>query len=439
MTFKTIYTTSGLASLAAAIASGVPIALVEMAVGDGNGNPVTPSASQTALVRELYRSTVNSVYQNADDPTRFTAELVVPATEGGFVMREVGVFDADGNLFAVGNLPETYKPEDTEGAFSDAIVRIEFVAANAGIITLIVDPNTTVASHSWVINNITAATVIPGGTTGQVLAKDSNADGDYVWQDPTVANVVVDMIEETQTLAAAQTAVTLATVTTNGLAVYIEGVRLRTDEWTAVDPTHLTLTASYPAGTKFVGVQNEPANTVVYPLARNLNLSDVPDKAVARTNLGVYSKAESDQLAPASAVQFFARSTAPSGWLKANGAAVSRVAYAVLFAAIGTTYGVGDGFNTFNLPDMRGEFARGWDDGRGVDAGRAMGSGQADAFKSHTHATNWQMADEGGIVNNRIGSGGPSLESAYFQLPTEAAGGSETRPRNVALLACIKY
>lgn len=90
-------------------------------------------------------------------------------------------------------------------------------------------------------------------------------------------------------------------------------------------------------------------------------------------------------MVPSGAVLYFSGRTAPAGWLKANGAAVSRTAYAALFAAIGTTYGAGDGRSTFNLPDLRGEFIRGWDDGRGVDAGRVFGSAQAHALQSHQH------------------------------------------------------
>ena len=90
-------------------------------------------------------------------------------------------------------------------------------------------------------------------------------------------------------------------------------------------------------------------------------------------------------MVPSGAVLYFSGRTAPAGWLKANGAAVSRTAYAALFAAIGTTYGAGDGRTTFNLPDLRGEFIRGWDDGRGVDAGRVFGSAQAHALQSHQH------------------------------------------------------
>ena len=85
---------------------------------------------------------------------------------------------------------------------------------------------------------------------------------------------------------------------------------------------------------------------------------------------------------PSGAVMYFAGQTAPSGWLKANGAAVSRTTYAALFAAIGTTYGAGDGRSTFNLPDLRAEFLRGWDDGRGIDSGRAFGSAQRDAIRN---------------------------------------------------------
>lgn len=137
-------------------------------------------------------------------------------------------------------------------------------------------------------------------------------------------------------------------------------------------------------------------------------------------------------------VAFFARATSPSGWLKANGAAVSRTTYAALFAAIGTTFGAGDGSTTFNLPDLRGEFLRGVDDGRGVDIGRGLGSYQADEIKSHTinvpnsgyegNVTgSWFYGERGNGNNNQ------AANTITYN------GGKETRPRNMALLACIKY
>jgi microcystin-dependent protein len=135
-------------------------------------------------------------------------------------------------------------------------------------------------------------------------------------------------------------------------------------------------------------------------------------------------------------VVFHAGATAPAGCLKANGAAISRTAYSALFAAIGTTFGAGDGSTTFNLPDLRGEFLRGFDDGRGVDIGRTLGSAQADGFKSHTHV---QTHTGTGTLASQIPAGGGSLVATASVLTTGSSGGAETRPRNVSLLACIKF
>lgn len=162
-------------------------------------------------------------------------------------------------------------------------------------------------------------------------------------------------------------------------------------------------------------------------------------------------------MVPSGTVLYFAGRTAPAGWLKANGAAISRTAYAALFAAIGTTYGAGDGRSTFNLPDLRGEFLRGWDDGRGVDPGRGFGFGQADAMRQHYHGIgyispnnddgafvvrNWTTAEQQNLqFINGNGNSAIRTLSASSNLSTtnaidESAG--ETRPRNVALLAIIK-
>lgn len=467
MTYRTLHTAYGLTQLAQAEAAGGTINLTHMAVGDGNGNPVEPGDEQTGLVRERYRATVNRVYQDPVNPNKFSAELVIPASEGGFVLREVGVFDANGSLFVVGNLPDTYKPADSEGAFSDTVVRVDFRVANADTIEIIADPNVVVVTQSWVMNNITAATLIPGGTTGQLLAKASNADGDYAWQDPDGINVTVDTVAEKQLLAADQTIVDLSVTTTYGLAVYIDGLRLdmgsAPGEWQPDEAisARLHLGQSYPAGTRITLVQNEPAGSAGAPLERAKNLADVVDKAAGRNNLDVFSKTETRQMAPPGVVAHFARSSAPAGWLKANGAAISRTAYADLFAVIGTTFGAGDGFNTFNLPDLRGEFVRGWDDARGVDAARQLGSAQTGELAAHEHLSPWVQDDNNSALNIRSSTlhRGTVLENggtaAGFRdqdtagvgnttgddrvMATTRTGGAETRPRNVALLACIKF
>lgn len=155
--------------------------------------------------------------------------------------------------------------------------------------------------------------------------------------------------------------------------------------------------------------------------------------------------AESPTLLPGSVI-YFARTTAPTGYLKANGAAVSRTTYAALFTAIGTTFGAGDGATTFNLPDLRGEFIRGWDDGRGIDSGRVFGSAQGDAIRNITGT--FIAADDNGATGAFAVTGTTSaVESsgtypsktitfnAAWVVPTAA----ENRPHNIALLACIKY
>ena len=160
---------------------------------------------------------------------------------------------------------------------------------------------------------------------------------------------------------------------------------------------------------------------------------------------------------PAGAVMPFAMVSPPSGWLVANGAAVSRTTYSTLFSAIGTTFGSGDGLTTFNLPDLRGEFIRGVDSGRGVDVGRQLGSAQTDQNKSHTHTgtaasngahTHTTHGHNNNSYNNNATAGGGSeiagggttgsAGAHTHTLTINADGGNEARPRNIALLYCIK-
>ncbi|HHA2633980.1 TPA: tail fiber protein [Stenotrophomonas maltophilia] len=143
------------------------------------------------------------------------------------------------------------------------------------------------------------------------------------------------------------------------------------------------------------------------------------------------------RLLPAGLVAHFPTAVPPEGWLRCNGADVSRTTYAALFAVIGNTFGSANG-STFRLPDLRGEFIRGWDDGRGADNGRALGSHQADEIKSHDHQGPTAAGTQTGSYEVPAAPG----YNAYDYVgaaPVSATGGAETRPRNVALLACIKF
>ena len=180
---------------------------------------------------------------------------------------------------------------------------------------------------------------------------------------------------------------------------------------------------------------------------------------------GNLSFAALPQAVPTGSVHVMATTTAPSGYLKCNGAAVSRTTYADLFAIIGTTWGEGDGSSTFNVPDLRGEFVRGWDDSRGVDSSRSFASSQSDANKQHNHtATATSTVTDPGHVHNYIdqvndANGGyrwwkggdndcndnnKNTGSAFTGISVSTSvsvandGGSEARPRNIAMMYVIK-
>jgi len=154
---------------------------------------------------------------------------------------------------------------------------------------------------------------------------------------------------------------------------------------------------------------------------------------------------------PSGAVAMWAASTAPAGYLECNGALLSRTTYASLFAAIGTTFGVGDGSTTFAIPDMRGYFPRGWDHNRGVDSGRAFGSSQSDAYGSHSHGINDPGHSHGTDLTLSGGFGGgyswpgggqaatSGTSAASTNISVQSAGSSETRPKNIVLMFIIKY
>lgn len=153
---------------------------------------------------------------------------------------------------------------------------------------------------------------------------------------------------------------------------------------------------------------------------------------------------------PVGATMYFPANVAPTGFVKKNGALLSRTTYAALYAyavASGNMaandgawtngqFSPGDGSTTFRIPDGRGEFVRGWDDSRGIDSGRAIGSSQSSANLAHTHAQNYG-SNFGTSGGSPIGASGSVAGASGYD--TGSSGGSEARPRNIAELACIKY
>ncbi|EDA1104304.1 phage tail protein [Salmonella enterica subsp. diarizonae] len=148
--FYTLLTDIGAAKLASATALGIPLKITHMAVGDGGGVLPTPSAQQTALVAERRRAALNMLYIDPQNSSQIIAEQVIPETEGGWWIREVGLFDETGALIAVGNCPESYKPQLTEGSGRTQTVRMVLITSSTDNITLKIDPAVVLATRKYV-------------------------------------------------------------------------------------------------------------------------------------------------------------------------------------------------------------------------------------------------------------------------------------------------
>ncbi|EJV5982871.1 phage tail protein [Escherichia coli] len=152
--FYTLLTDIGAAKLASAAALGVPLKIIHMAVGDGGGTLPTPDAKQTALVNEKRRAALNMLYIDPQNSSQIIAEQVIPENEGGWWIREVGLFDESGALIAVGNCPESYKPQLAEGSGRTQTVRMVLITSSTDNITLKIDPSVVLATRKYVDDKV---------------------------------------------------------------------------------------------------------------------------------------------------------------------------------------------------------------------------------------------------------------------------------------------
>jgi microcystin-dependent protein len=237
-----------------------------------------------------------------------------------------------------------------------------------------------------------------GGTTGQVLSKTSGTDLDFTWIDNDQGDITGVTagtgISGGGTSGTVTVTNSMATaITTNGDLIYGTGSGTFTRLGIGSTNQVLSVTAGVPAWATPSGV-------------------------------------------PAGFVMMYAANAAPAGFLKANGAAVSRTTYADLFAVTGTTFGVGDGSTTFNVPDLRGYFPRGWADDGSIDSGRSFGSTQAATSVGTPDAGN--DAPQGGFQNSD-GTDGSNTTRSPSSMEFTSNTYKKVRPVNLALLACIKF
>ncbi|WP_085599586.1 MULTISPECIES: phage tail protein [unclassified Pseudomonas] len=557
--FFAILTAVGEAKQANATALGIPWTFKEMAVGDANGTDPVPDKTQTKLINEWRRAPVNQVRTDPATPNLIITEQVIPSDVGGRWIREVGLYDAAGDLVAVANCAPSFKPLLAQGTGKTQIIRMNFIVSNTAQIVLKIDPAVVLATRQYVDDSL--ATALPAnktpGTYRQVTIDKRGIVLSGANPTTLAGYGITDAFTKPETAAAINQAVAalvaaspgaldtlkeladalgndpnFATTMTNALAgkaakattlagygitdamkKFAGGIEaqavpssnnLDTVSSSGLNSFH-ALTANRPAGSTYgtvlhISYDQPTGNWTQFAVSTgdsrawfrgsvngsiqgwqevwssaNLNPGNLQPKlgfapvqqgtgigqltnaikigwnatdlkaTVDTTDLGAFLLSSNCELT--GAIVYFFFNAPPAGFLRANGAAVSRTTYARLFARIGVMYGAGDGSTTFNLPDMRGVFLRGFDDGRGIDPGRGFSSLQLDQVQGHAHgmpsgssgftvyAGGIGGASSGGGINTAPATGGVVSDG----ISGTPRVGSETRPVNIALLACIKY
>ncbi|EEW2717209.1 TPA: phage tail protein [Escherichia coli] len=431
--FYTLLTDIGAAKLASAAALGVPLKITHMAVGDGGGVLPTPDSKQTALVNEKRRAALNMLYIDPQNSSQIIAEQVIPENEGGWWIREVGLFDESGALIAVGNCPESYKPQLAEGSGRTQTVRMVLITSSTDNITLKIDPAVVLATRKYVDDKALELKVYADDQMAKHLAAPDPHSQYAPKESPTftgtpkaptpAAGNNTTQIATTEFVQAALTALIngapatldtlkeiaaainndpkFSTTINNALALKaplsspaLTGTPTAPTAAQSVNNTQIATTAfvksaiaamvgSAPAALDTLNelaaaLGNDPnfATTMLNALAGKQPLDNTLTNLSGKdvTGLLTYLGLGEGSALPVGVPVPWPSATPPTGWLKCNGAAFSAKEYPELAKA----------YPTNKLPDLRGEFIRGWDDERGVDSGRTLLSAQGDAIRNIT-------------------------------------------------------
>ncbi|ELM7703733.1 phage tail protein [Escherichia coli] len=430
--YYALLTNVGAAKLANATALGEQVEITQMAVGDGNGALPTPNPAQTALVHELRRAPLNTLTIDPVNTNQIIAEQVIPEDVGGWWIREIGLYDSDGDMIAVANCAETYKPLLQEGSGRMQVIRVILIVSSTQAVTLKIDPSVVLATRQYVDDQIIQVKAF----VDQQLAAHIAAADPHKQYAPKASPALTG----TPTAPTAAQTVNNTQIATTGF----------------VKSAIAALVASSPAALDTLNelaaaLGNDPnfATTVTNALAGKQPLDSTLTNLSGKTVNGIlqYLGLGEDSALPVGGPVPWPSATPPTGWLKCNGAAFSAEEYPELAKA----------YPTNKLPDLRGEFIRGWDDGRGIDAGRALLSLQNGGVESHTHQGQlFRVSDyrtkeipasevmgRGYIASLTPGADSPldfddysvsSNPNGYFvgNQRTTAYGVNETRPRNIA-------
>ncbi|HDK0925893.1 TPA: phage tail protein [Escherichia coli] len=534
--YYAILTNQGAARLANATMLGSKLNLTQMAVGDANGVLPTPDPAQTKLINQKRIAPLNLLSVDPNNQSQIIAEQIIPENEGGFWIREIGLYDDEGVLIAVANCPETYKPQLQEGSGRTQTIRMILVVTNTEAITLKIDPSVVLATRKYVDDKISeheqsrrhpdASLTVKGFTQ---LSSAINSESETLAATPKAVKAAYDLANEKYTAQNATTTqkgiVQLSSATNSTsetLAATPKAVKAVMDETNKKAPLNspaLTGTPTTPtapqgtnstqiASTAFVmaaiaalvdsspdalntlnelaaALGNDPnfATTMTNALAgkqpKDATLTALAELATSADKLPYFTGADRAALTALTSVGRailgktstqgvldylglgegsalpvgvpvpWPSATPPTGWLKCNGAAFSAEEYPELAKA----------YQTNKLPDLRGEFIRGWDDGRGIDTGRALLNWQPHTILDHAHYMELWTGDglaagsaregvnpgilatygDGGIVKTdepglKVPSSLRALSSRSVKRYGEISGnvGTETRPRNIA-------
>ncbi|HBN7511223.1 TPA: phage tail protein [Escherichia coli] len=439
--YYAILTNQGAARLANATMLGSKLNLTQMAVGDANGVLPTPDPAQTKLINQKRIAPLNLLSVDPNNQSQIIAEQIIPENEGGFWIREIGLYDDEGVLIAVANCPETYKPQLQEGSGRTQAIRMILVVTNTEAITLKIDPSVVLATRKYVDDEVLELRLyVDEQMRNHIAAQDPHTQ--YAQKhNPTFTGE-----PKAPTPAAGNNTTRIATTAFVQAAItaLINGAPATLD-------TLKEIAAAINNDPKFSTTINN-ALSGKQPLDETLTHLSGKDVAGLLAYLGL---GEGSAL-PVGVPVPWPSATPPTGWLKCNGAAFSAEEYPELAKA----------YPTNKLPDLRGEFIRGWDDGRGVDSGRTLLTNQEHAVISHNHGiptkvgsvTNIPYGIEQVISDETIFSSAKTVGVDYWsnseRVFTYTTGGrngaesvsspdassliKETRPRNLAFAYIVR-
>ncbi|EHP8968842.1 phage tail protein [Salmonella enterica subsp. enterica serovar Infantis] len=433
--YYAILTNQGAARLANATMLGSKLNLTQMAVGDANGVLPTPDPAQTKLINQKRIAPLNLLSIDPNNQSQIIAEQIIPENEGGFWIREIGLYDDEGVLIAVANCPETYKPQLQEGSGRTQTIRMILVVTNTEAITLKIDPSVVLATRKYVDDKVLELKLyVDDQMRNHIAAQDPHTQ--YAQKhNPTFTGE-----PKAPTPAAGNNTTRIGTTAFVQAAItaLINGAPDTLD-------TLKEIAAAINNDPKFSTTINN-ALSGKQPLDETLTHLSGKDVAGLLAYLGL---GEGSAL-PVGVPVPWPSATPPTGWLKCNGAAFSAEEYPELAKA----------YPTNKLPDLRGEFIRGWDDGRGMDTGRAILSAQGDAIRNiygefkTVNTENYSIWESVGSFKGAVVPLNPSTNNSYFSLirsmVTERTDGAvypkvigldasrivptanENRPRNIA-------